>query len=151
AEMPLVDRLAAGRALGVGAQIEAEVDGARDGFRIAAFLLAPLVDDAALVLPLLGPDVGAVPAVGPARDGAERALLAAAADPDGDAGLERLGVVRRILELEVLAGEAHPALLGIEEHAHDLRVLLQHVLADADRREVIAKGLGLDLVPARAE
>src|SRR5262249_29618522 len=60
-------------------------------------------------------------------------------------------IVRRILQREVLASKVGPALLGIEQHAEDLRVLLQHVLAHADAREREAKRFRLDLVPAGAD
>src|SRR5512146_2588795 len=76
-------------ALGVGAEIEAEVDRAEDRLRVTSFPLAPLGEHLALPLPLRGADVRAVPAVGVLRGGAERALLAAPADPDRDAGLQR--------------------------------------------------------------
>jgi len=51
----------------------------------------------------------------------------------------------------VLALEVGALLLGIEEEAHDLRVLLQHVLARPDGGEGDAEGLGLHVVPAGAE
>src|ERR1051325_4579027 len=68
AEVALELRLCALHALRVGAEVEAEVHRAHDRLRVAAFLLAPLVEHGALVLPVLGPDVGAVPAVGELRD-----------------------------------------------------------------------------------
>src|SRR5262245_8500597 len=88
--------------LGVGAQVEAEVHRAHDRLRIPAFLVAPLVEHLALLLPVVGSDVGAVPAVGVAGGRAERALLAAAADPDRNAGLKWLGIVGGIRHAEVL-------------------------------------------------
>src|SRR5205823_6250652 len=118
AEVRLEDLLAARGTLGVGAEVEAEVHGAEDGPGMALLRLAPLVEDPALVDPLVGPDVGRVPAVGEPRGGAERALLTATADPDGHARLERLGIVRRVLQPEVRAREVRAARLGVEEHAH---------------------------------
>src|SRR5437879_3269762 len=99
----------------------------------------------------LGERVERVPAVGVARGGSERPLLAPAADPDGHAWLERLRIVRRVLEPEVRTVEVHAASLRVEEQAHALRVFLQHVLTDPDARELVAEGPGLDLVPAGAE
>src|SRR5207244_10290022 len=78
AEVRLEDLLAARRPLGVGAEVEAEVDGAEDRLRVALLRLAPLIEHLALVDPLVGPDVRRVPAVGELRGGAQRALLAAA-------------------------------------------------------------------------
>jgi hypothetical protein len=143
--------LAAGGAPGVGAEVEAQVDRAHDRGRVAAFRLAPRGQHVALVLPVLGPDVGGVPAIGVLRGGPQGALLPAAADPDRDARLERLRVVRRVGHREVLALKVRAALLGIEQHAHDLRILFQHVLARADRRERIAERLRFDTVPAGAQ
>src|SRR5216117_4574094 len=145
------DLFSAQSPLGVRAQVEAEVDGPQDGLRVAPLLLAPLVQHLALRDPLLGADVGRVPAVGVARGRPERPLLAAAPDPDGDARLERLRIVRRVLEPEVRAVKARAARFGVEEHAHNLRVLLEHVLSDPDPRKVVAEGARLDLVPAGAE
>src|SRR5256885_11062703 len=145
------DLLSAQSPLGVRAQVEAEVDGPQDGLRVAPLLLAPLVQHLALRDPLLGADVGRVPAVGVARGRSERPLLAPAADPDGHAWLERLRIVRRVLEPEVRTVEVHAASLRVEEQAHALRVFLQHVITDPDARELVAEGPGLDLVPAGAE
>src|SRR5207244_11731463 len=71
--------------------------------------------------------------------------------PGGHAWLERLRIVRRVLEPEVRAVEVRAAPLRVEEQAHALRVFLQHVLTDPDARELVAEGPGLDLVPAGAE
>src|SRR5262249_2327356 len=129
APVALEDLFAAGGALRIGAEIEAEVHAAHDRPRVTPFLLAPLVEDLALVLPVVGADVGAVPPVGVLRRGTERPLLPSPTDPDGNAGLERLGEIRRIGHTEVLALKVRAPLLGIEEQPHDLRVLLEHVLA----------------------
>src|SRR6266851_5371661 len=135
----------------VGAQIEAEVHGAHDRLRVAPLRLAPPVEHRALVGPVLRTDVGPVPPVGVLRGRAESALLAAAADPDRDAGLERLRVVGGVDHAEVLALEGDAPALGVEQQPHDLRVLLEHVLPRADRGERVPEGLGLHVVPARAE
>src|SRR2546423_287109 len=82
-------------------------------------------------LPILRTDVGAVPSVRVLRGRAQGAFLAAPSDPDRDARLQRLRIVRRVGDLEVLAFETRAALLGVEEHAHDLRVFLEHVFARA--------------------
>src|SRR5215831_348042 len=151
APVALEDLVRAGGALRIRPQVEAEVHRAHDRLRIALLRLAPLVENAALVLPVVGADVRAVPPVGELRRRAERALLAAAADPDGDSRLERLRVVRRVRDLKVLALEVGAPLLRIEEHAHDLSVFLEHVLARADRGKRVAVGLGLDVVPPGAQ
>src|SRR5262249_60414753 len=104
---------------GVGAEVEAEVHGAHDRLRVAPFLFAPLVEHLALVLPVIRADVGAVPSVRVLRGGPERALLAAPTDPDGNAGLERLGIVRRVGDLEILSLEIRAPVLGREEEAQD--------------------------------
>src|SRR5262245_51189328 len=85
APVALEHLLAPGRAPRVGAQVEAQVDGAHDGLRIASLGLAPAVQHLALVGPVLGADVGPVPPVGVLGGGAERALLATSPDPDRDA------------------------------------------------------------------
>src|SRR6266849_979912 len=138
----------AGRALGVGTHVEAEVDRPRDRLRIAILGLAPLVEHPALVGPLVHADVGRVPAVRVFRGRAQGTLLTLSADPDRDPRLQRLGKVRRVLEPEVLALKIRAAPLGIEQEAQALRVLLEHVLTHADAREVEAECLGLDVVPA---
>src|SRR5688572_18623282 len=83
-EVALPLGLAPRRARGVGAEVEAEVHRAHDRLRIAPLGLAPPVQHVTLVLPVLGADVGAVPAVGELGRRPERALLAPPADPDGD-------------------------------------------------------------------
>src|SRR5262249_7865226 len=138
-------------ALGVGAEIEAQVHGLEYRPRVAPFGLAPAIEHLALLLPLDRADVGAVPAVRVLRRRAERALLAASADPDRNARLQWLGIVGRIGDLEVLALEVRALQLGIEEHPQDLRVLLEHVLARPDRRKREAEGFRLDVVPSGAE
>src|SRR5437660_5093922 len=138
-------------ALGVHSEIEAEVHRAQDRLRVAPLGLAPAVEHLALVLPVVGADVGAVPPVGVLGGRPERALLAAPADPDGDSRLQRLGVVGSVRHPDVLALEARAPLLGVQQQPHDLGVLLQHVLAGADRRKRVAEGLRLDVVPAGAE
>src|SRR2546425_7841303 len=107
AEVALENLLGAGGAASVDTQVEAEVHRAHDRLRVTPFRLAPAVEPLALVLPVLGTDVGAVPAVGVLGGGAQRALLPAPADPDGDARLQRLGIVGRVDHPEVLALEAH--------------------------------------------
>src|SRR5207244_11773798 len=82
AEVALEDFLGARRAAGIDTEIEAEVHGAHDRLRIAALRLAPAVEHLALVLPVVGAAVGAVPPVGALRGGAQRALLAPPAAPD---------------------------------------------------------------------
>src|SRR6266508_2590120 len=105
------DRLAALDAFGVGAQVEADIDGTLEGLWIAAFLGAPVVEDRVLGLPRLRVDVGRVPAVGVFRRRAERPLLALSADPDGQAFLDGLGIAARVVELEVLALEVRDRLV----------------------------------------
>src|SRR5439155_2743892 len=114
AEVAAEDLVGARGAPGVGPEIKAEVHGAHDRRGIAPFRLAPPVEHLALVLPVVRAHVGAVPAVGVLRGRAQRALLAAPADPDGDAGLQRLGIVGGVEQSEVLAVEARAPLLGIE-------------------------------------
>src|SRR3990172_1890407 len=104
AEVRLVDRLAARGAPGVGAHVEADVDGAHDLLRVAPLLRAPVVEHGALVLPLRRADLGPLPAVGPARRRPPRPLLAPSADPEGQPPAQGLGGVARVVELEVLAG-----------------------------------------------
>src|SRR5882724_8812123 len=76
AEVALEDFLGTRGAAGIDTEIEAEVHGAHDRLRVAALRLAPAVEHLALVLPVVGADVGAVPPVGVLRGGAQRALLA---------------------------------------------------------------------------
>src|SRR5207245_6311242 len=149
--MALEFLLAARDPLGVGAEVEAEVHGAHDRLRVAPFLLAPLVEHLALVLPIVRADVGAVPSVRVLRGGPERALFAAPTDPDGNAGLQRLGVVRRLGDLEILSLKIRAPFLGRQEQTQHLRVLLEHVLTRTDRRKRESEGLRLDVVPAGAE
>src|SRR5437016_2129308 len=86
------------------------------------------------------------------RKAATRSMACVGApDPEGDAGQEGLRVVGRVLDPDTLAVEGRAARLGVEEHAHDLRVLLEHVLPDPDPRELVTERLRLDLVPAGAE
>src|SRR6185436_5612332 len=61
ARAPVVaeDLVGARGALRVGAQVEAEVDRAHDALGVAALGLAPAVEHLALLLPVLGADVGA--------------------------------------------------------------------------------------------
>src|SRR5262245_12797092 len=151
APVALEDLLAAGGALRIGAEIEAEVHAAHDRPRVTPFLLAPLVEDLALVLPVVGADVGAVPPVGVLRRGTERPLLTSPADPDLNAGVKRDEKIRRFGNAQVHSLEVGALLLGIEEQLLDLRVLLEHVLARPDRRKRKAVGLRLDVVPAGAE
>src|SRR3990170_2649203 len=96
------------------------------GARVAAEvrLVDRLAARGALVLPLLGADVGPVPAVGPARRRPQRPLLAPSADPEGQPPAQGLGVVARVVELEVLAGELRHLLVGVEELPQHLCVLL---------------------------
>src|SRR6185295_19475417 len=63
AEVALEDFLGAGRAPGVDPQVEAEVHRAHDRLRVAPFGLAPAIEHLALVLPVVGTDVGAAPSV----------------------------------------------------------------------------------------
>src|SRR5262249_13344785 len=151
AEVAAKALLAARGALGVRAEVEAQVDRAHDRPRVAALRLAPTVEHLALMLPVRRPDVGAVPPVGELGRRAQRALLAAPADPDGNARLQRLWIVGSVGHAEVLALEVGALLLGIEEQAHDLRVLLKHVLARPDGGEGDPEGLGLYVVPAGTE
>src|SRR5262245_38133393 len=151
APVALEDLLAAGGAPRTAAEYEAEVHAAHDRPGVAPFLVAPLIEDLALVLPVVRADVGAVPAVGVFRGGTERPLLPSPADPDRYAGLKRLGIVWRVRHLEILPLEVRAPLLGRQEQPQDLRVLLEHVLAWTDRREREAVGLGLDVVPAGTE
>src|SRR4029077_8776215 len=74
AEVALEDLLGAGRAPGVDTQVEAEVHRAHDRLRVAPFGLAPAIEHLALVLPVVRPDVGAVPAVRVLGGGPEGAL-----------------------------------------------------------------------------
>ena len=147
--MRLEDGLAPLDALGVGAQVEADVDGARDGPGVPALLRAPVVEDRVLGLPRGRIDVGRVPAVGVLRRRPDRTLLAEAADPDGQAPLDGLGIATRVVELEVLALEVRDRL--VEKHAQDLYGFLQVVLADTDPLEGDAEALVLVLVPAGAD
>ena len=75
------------------------VDGAADLTRVAADLLAALMEDGPLGREVLGRDERHVPRVGEPRRDAQRALLAAPADHDGRArALHRLGLAARIGE-----------------------------------------------------
>src|SRR5262249_62015464 len=100
--MALEFLLAARDPPGVGAEVEAEVHGTHDRLRVAPFLLAPLVEHLALVLPIVRADVGAVPSVRVLRGGPARAPLAAPTDPDGNAGPQRRGIARRAGALDRL-------------------------------------------------
>ena len=103
----------------------------RDRRRVAARVVAvPLEHAATLRRVVLGRDERHVPAVGvPGRD-AQRHLLAAAADPERQARLHRLGLALRVGQREVLAVEAGDV-LG-EQAADALDRLLD--LAQAHRR-----------------
>src|SRR5439155_874759 len=92
---------------------------------------------------VLGERPQPVPAVRVLRGGAQRAFLTLSADPDRHPWLQRLGEIRRVLEPEVLALKIRAATFGIEQQAQALRVLLEHVLAHADAREIEAERLGL--------
>src|SRR5438132_787753 len=142
-------RVATRHALGVGTPVEADVDRARERLGITAFLRAPVVEDGVLSLPRLRVDVGGVPAVRILGRRPERALLALAADPDGQTLLDGLRIAARVVEVEVLALEVRDGL--IEEHAQDLHRFLEMILADADPLEGDAETLVLVLMPARAD
>ena len=79
----------------------------------------------------------------------QRHLLAAAADPDLGQGLQRLRIAVRAVEVEVRAVEGD-GLLGPESLDH-LHGLVEHAQPLARREELVAVGLVLTLVPARAE
>ena len=117
--------------------------------RVPPLRLAPPVGDGVELAVAIGADVGGVPAVGVLGGDAQRALLPRAADPDRQPVLHRGGQARRVDRAEVLA-LVRGAVLG-EEAADQRERLLELVEAAADRREVVAEGLGLGLVPPRAE
>ena len=90
-----------------------------------------------------------VPAVGVARDDAQQALLALAADPEPEPRLHRSRIAERVGQVDVLAVEGDA--LAVEEAAEHDRGLLELVEAVLDRQERHAEGAELALVPAGAE
>src|SRR5262249_57538596 len=103
-------------------EAEAQPRRPQDGLAISPLRLAPPVEHLALVLPVRRPDVGAVPPVGELGRRAQRALLAAAAYPDGNAWLQRLGIVGRVGHADVLALKVCALLLRFADEVHPLPV-----------------------------
>src|SRR2546422_6148319 len=147
--MPLVELLVPFCAARVGAHVEADVDRSGDRSGVAPDLRAPFIEDRAFALPFGRREVWRVPAIGESGRGAERAAFARSADPERQALLARLRIVRCVDQPVVRAGEIRSP--PIEQQPQDLRVLLELVLALFDRRKWDSVGSEFDLIPTRAE
>src|SRR3546814_18124304 len=132
----------------MGGTGEEQVHAPQECLRLRARLHAELAGERVELTEARGANAGGVPAVGVLRVDEQRAILAGAADPDREALLHRggqAGCLDRAVVLPIVGG----AVLG--EEAPDQRErLLEPVEALAERREFVAVGLGLGLVP-RAE
>src|SRR5262249_23729250 len=137
-------RLDAGQIALVFRERRAEVHRAHDRARIAPLPLAPDIEHTALLRERLGRDERHVPAIGVARDHAQEALLAAAADPDARPRLHRLWLAVRIAQVEVATRER--GLLLLEQAADDAHRLVELRQPLADRQKGDAIGLELGLV-----
>ena len=125
---PTSARAAACSAVAFGSPAKTDMAGEQDLLRVAAEVLAVLVQDVALAGELLGRAPQEVPVLGKPGGSAERPLLTATADADRRVGaLDRLGLVAGVGELVVLALEGR-RLLG-EEPDDDLAGLLETVAA----------------------
>src|SRR5438067_219449 len=130
-------------------QYDRRAHGPRDGSWISALLFAVAVEDLALAL-----DVGQRPEpvrhVRVARDEAQRAFLAAAADHDSrSTRLNRAGVVERAVDPVMRATEGRPLLR--EHQLDDVQCLVQPVHALPDRRKRRAVPDMLRFVPRGAD
>src|SRR4029079_16396556 len=89
------------------------------------------------------------PAICESRGGAERPLLATAADPDRKVCLDRFREVRCVRQREVLAFEV--GVLAIEEKPQRLGVFPELILPHAGARERNAVRPVLGLMPSSAK
>ena len=90
--------------------------------------VAVAVQHRALVGEHVGPDERHVPTVGVLRGDLQRALLAAAADPDRQLGLHRARLVAGVGQREVVAGEVGDVV--VQQAAQALDAFLELVEAD---------------------
>ena len=121
---------------------------AGDRVEVAAEAVAVLAQDRRLVDELLEPDLP-VRRVGMLGRDAERHALAATADPDLGELLDRLRIAVRAIEVDVCAGK-RDRLLG-PQSLHRVEGLVERSEAITGRRELVAVGAVLALVPAGAQ
>ena len=126
-----------------------QADSPFDGVRGAPDRPAVLVEDAVSPPEGLGIVTVGVPDIGPLGDDAKRALLAAAADRQREAGLHGRRVVTRAVRPEPVAIDRDGR--AVEQAAADRRGLAEPIEPTADRRELEPERGMLPLEPAGAE